>query len=161
MSIMPPRVACPSVSAPRDAAASGDFDLAVQQTHLALDAFVRGDPGPILSIFSERDDVVLANPFGPPRRGRIEVERATEQAAALFRDGTCRYEEISRYVTPDLGYIHELERAEAKTGGNEEFSTVSLRVTMIYRREGDTWKIVHRHADPITAPRSLDSIIDK
>ena len=147
--------------APSDAVASGDFDLAIQETRHALNAFVRGDPTPILSIFSERDDVVLANPFGPPRRGRIEVEKATEQAAALFRDGTCRYEEISRYVTPELGYIHELERAEAKAGGSDEFSVVSLRVTMIYRREGETWKIVHRHADPITAPRPLDSIIEK
>lgn len=113
------------------------------------------------SMFSKRDDVVLANPFGPPLRGPIEVERATEQAAALFRDGTCGYEEISRYVTAELGYIHELERAEAKVGGSEEFSAVSLRVTMIYRREGETWKIVHRHADPITAQRALDSIIEK
>ena len=25
----------------------------------------------------------------------------------------------------------------------------SLRVTLVYRREGDEWRLVHRHADPL------------
>jgi hypothetical protein len=31
---------------------------------------------------------------------------------------------------------------------------------MIYRREDDGWKIVLRQADPIMAPRPIDSIIE-
>jgi ketosteroid isomerase-like protein len=34
-------------------------------------------------------------------------------------------------------------------------------VTSIFRREDGTWKLVHRHADPITAPQSAESVISE
>jgi hypothetical protein len=36
---------------------------------------------------------------------------------------------------------------------------VGLRVTSIFCREDDAWKILHRHADPITTPRSGESVL--
>ncbi len=111
-------------------------------------------------LHSRRDDVTLANPFLPIRRGWTEIEDAIGQAAAALRGGGgVRYEEVSRVVTPELAYMVRIERTEAKVGGDEKLSPVSLRVTMIFRREGDSWKIVHRHADPITAARPAESII--
>jgi hypothetical protein len=32
-------------------------------------------------------------------------------------------------------------------------------VTTIFRREDGAWRIVHRHADPITSPRTPESIV--
>jgi hypothetical protein len=31
-------------------------------------------------------------------------------------------------------------------------------VTSLYRHEADGWRLVHRHADPITTIRSADSV---
>ena len=63
-------------------------------------------------------------------------------------------------LNPD-SHIVEIERGRAKFGGADEFASVSLRVTTIFRREAGEWRIVHRHADPITAPRPIESVLER
>ena len=99
-----------------------DFGAAVDAYRRALNAFVRGDPRPVLGHFSRRDDVTLANPLGPPRVGRTDVEMAVEAAAANFEDGSVRFEDLSRFATADLGYVVYLERAEVRLAGSDEMS---------------------------------------
>jgi len=41
----------------------------IDRTHQALAAFMKGDPAPVLQLFSHRDDVTLGNPFDPPASG--------------------------------------------------------------------------------------------
>jgi ketosteroid isomerase-like protein len=138
------------------------LDAIVEEAHRALDAFVKGDANPVKPLLSHRDDVTLANPFGPPRRGWTEVEETLEQAAANYRDGgVVGFEQVSKYFTPDLAYIVEIEHYQAKIGGSDEVTPVSLRCTTIFRREDDGWKIVHRHADPITAARPAESVVQR
>jgi ketosteroid isomerase-like protein len=55
----------------------------------------------------------------------------------------------------------EVERFEAKVGGSTDLGPVALRVTSAFRREDGEWKVVHRHADPITVPQSADSVIQR
>jgi ketosteroid isomerase-like protein len=43
----------------------------------------------------------------------------------------------------------------------EEVTPVVLRVTSIFRPEDGTWKIVHRHADPITTAQPAESVIQR
>ena len=54
-----------------------------------------------------------------------------------------------------------LEPQKAKLGGSEDVTPFTLRVTMIFRPEDGEWKIVHRHADPITTPQSAESVIQE
>ena len=139
-----------------------DLTQVMEEDHRALDAFVNGDPEPKKKMFSRRDDVTLANPFGPPARGWNQVEETLERASSQLREGEpTRFERISEYATADLAYIVEIERTRVKVGGANEPAEVSLRVTTIFRREDSEWKIVHRHADPITTPRSSDSLLQR
>jgi len=63
------------------------------------------------------------------------------------------------YATTDLAYEINIERSRVKVGEAEEVAPTALRTTTIFRREDDGWRIVHRHADPIVAPRPLESIV--
>jgi ketosteroid isomerase-like protein len=139
-----------------------DLEQVMEQDHGALAAFVTGDPEPKKRLYSRADDVTLANPYGPPARGWNQVAAALERAAAQLREGEpTGFERISGYATADLAYIVEIERYRMKTGGADHLVPVSLRVTTIFRRESDGWKVVHRHADPITAPRSAESVLER
>ncbi len=141
---------------------SSDLAQVIEQYHQALNAFVKGDPEPKKQLFSRRDDVTLANPLGPPARGWSQVEKTLEHAASLLRDGeSTNFERVSEYATADLAYIVEIERGRMKVGVADEMAPVSLRVTTIFRREDGEWRIVHRHADPITAPRPIESALEQ
>ena len=144
-------------------AASGaleDLDQVLGQYHDALGAFMRGDHEPAKRLFSEREDVTLGNPFGPFARGWTQVVQAMERAAALYRDGDADgFDTIARYVGPDLACTVEVERLRSKVGGREDLAPVELRVSTVFRREDGRWRIVHRHADPITTPQAAESVL--
>src|ERR687886_671802 len=143
-------------------AAVDDFELVVEPYHQALGEIIKGSAEGYKRAYSHRDDVTLANPFGPPARGWEQVGATMERAASRYRDGEIvSFENVAKYVTPELAYIVEVERYQAKVGGREDIGPVALRVTSIFRPEEGTWKVVHRHADPITTAQPAESVIQE
>jgi ketosteroid isomerase-like protein len=139
-----------------------DVDELIERYQQALDAFMKGDPKPVQDLFSHKEDASLANPYGPPVRGWEGIARTTEHAASLRRDGRARgFEIVAKNVTPELAYIVQIEHLQSKVGASEEITPYSLRATMIFRPEEGRWKVVHRHADPITAPQPAESVIQE
>ena len=130
--------------------------------HLASGEFLKGDPEPVKELWSHKEDVSLANPYGPPVRGWEKVAEAVEHAASLRSDGEfLEWQIVAKYVTAELAYIVQIERAEAKIGAREEFTPLAVRATMIFRPEAGEWKVVHRHADPITTAQPAESVIQE
>jgi len=139
-----------------------DFDTVVEQYQRALGEFVKGNPEPVKMVFSHREDVTLANPLGPVARGWEQVAATGERAASQVREGELvAFDIVAKYVTPELAYIVWVERNKAKVGGRQDVAPIALRVTTIFRPEDGTWKVVHRHADPITTAQPIESIIQK
>ena len=139
-------------------AAVDDVDELIEQWQLAAGEFVKGNPEPVKKLWSHKEDVTLANPWGPPVRGFDEVAKTIEHAASLRRDGEFVGSEIvAKYVSAELAYVVQLERA--KVGAREDIAPIATRSTMIFRPEEGTWKMVHRHADPITTPQPTESVI--
>jgi ketosteroid isomerase-like protein len=139
-----------------------DLDQVVEQYHLALGEFMKGNYEPAKELFSEREDVTLGNPFGPFARGLTQVVETMKHAASHYREGEASgFDAISKYVSPDLAYIVEVERLKSKVDGREDVSHLDLRVTSIFRREDGRWRLVHRHADPITTVQPAESVLRK
>ena len=137
-----------------------DFERVMEEYHLALGDFMKGNPESAKKLFSQRDDVTLGNPFGPFAKGWAQVVAAMEGAARNYRDGDAAgFDTIAKHLTPDLAYVVEVERLRSKVGGREEMTPLALRVTSVFRPEDGVWKLVHRHADPITAARPAESVI--
>lgn len=134
---------------------------AIDDDHQALNALIRGDPEPKKEMFSRREDVTLANPLGLPIRGWADIEQTLDRVASQMREGEPhRFERISEYATSDLAYVLEIEQTRVRMGASEEVTPFSLRATTIWRREESGWKIALRHADPITTPRPIESVLE-
>jgi ketosteroid isomerase-like protein len=127
-----------------------DLDEVIQQYHEALDVLVRGRPDPMKALFSRADDVVLANPFGPAVRGWEPASAGLDYASSRFSDGELSgFDRLASYVADDLATIYEVEHGKVSVGGGP-LTEWSLRTTTTFRREDGTWKVAHRHADPIS-----------
>ena len=137
-------------------------ELPLEEYHRAGIEIVNGSPEVYKTLYSHGDDVTLANPFGPPARGWTNVSATLDRAAANFRKGEpVGFENISTVVTPDLAYTVEIESYRVLVVGTDDLAPVSIRVTTVFRREDGTWKVTHRHADPITTPRPAASLLEK
>jgi len=143
-------------------AAVDDAHELIEQYHRAQGEFLIGNPEPVKDLFSHREDVTLANPYGPPVRGWEKVAKSIEHAASLRSDGTfLGWQIVAKYVSAELAYVVQVERAEAKIGAREDITRYAVRATMIFRPEDGEWKVVHRHADPITTPQPAESVIQE
>lgn len=139
-----------------------DFDLMIEKYHRALGELVKGNPGAATAMFSQREDVTLANPFGPVTRGWKSVVETAQLAASRYRDGeVTSFEKVAKHVAANLAYIVEVERYKAKVGGRDDITPVALRVTSIFRLEEGVWKLIHRHADPIISSQPTESVIQR
>ncbi len=137
---------------------TSDFDECVGQFQQALGRFFDGDPEPCKRLMSRRDDVTLANPFGPIARGWPQVDETMDRAALNYRDGAATgFEPAARAVAPELAYTVWVERFTTRV--DDRLIAGALRRTTIYRPESGSWKVVHTHADPITTSRGAESLV--
>ena len=140
--------------------AASTFDEAIEHHHRALDAFMARDTEPFKALFTRHPDATLANPFGGIARGWQEIPKRLDAAAANYADGEIiGIETITSEAAGNLGYTVEIERVRAKVGARGIFDSIALRTTSVLRREGNEWRLVHRHADPLVELQPAESIV--
>jgi ketosteroid isomerase-like protein len=121
--------------------------------HVAL---MRGDIARYRTFLLLGDDFTLMSPFGgePSRGGRLSDE-AWAAIGRFFRDGSqSTLELVQTYASPGLVVLAAIERSHVAVGAIPA-QDWALRVTLVFRREGETWKLVHRHADPLVEAISV------
>ncbi|MDX6326338.1 MAG: hypothetical protein QOK15_2692 [Nocardioidaceae bacterium] len=82
-----------------------------------------------------------------------------DDAASHISDGEAyEFRTVSWVETPDLAYEVGLERSLVRLAESPEKAQVELRVTAVFRREDEGWRLVHRHADTVTSRRPVESL---
>jgi SnoaL-like domain len=109
--------------------------------------FAQGRPAAFKALWSHDDEVSLCGGFGGTESGWNKVAARLDWASSQISEGTRSSEEIRSTVGADFAYIVQTERIRFRVPGRAEQSTLDLRVTMVFRRESEGWRIVHRHAD--------------
>jgi ketosteroid isomerase-like protein len=133
-----------------DPAPDSEWERFWAATTEANSAMVRGDSDPLKAIYSHSDDITVMGGFGGMELGWDEVGSRLEWAASQFREGSFEQRVVSRIVESDVACVVTIERNEVRIAGSPELTTLELRVTQVFHREDGTWRMVHRHADPLT-----------
>jgi ketosteroid isomerase-like protein len=118
-------------------------------------ALLNGDAAPRIAIWSHEDPVTV---FGAARtvRGWTETQQVFESLASQFSNGTFEYEVVASGASGDLAYVAGIEHSTVSVRGAAP-EAFELRVTTIFRRENGEWKVVHRHADPMSDSARLQA----
>lgn len=137
---------------------------AIARYHLAQKEFVKGNPQPLKDICSHADDVTVLGGYGGFEKGwSAQVEKRYDWASARFNsiEDERRVENISLVVTSEMAYSVDIERTKIRLANTDEVRPMALRVTSIFRRENDQWKVVHRHADPLVEVKPAAAILKR
>ena len=115
----------------------------------AASAFIRGDMRTYAALMRHADDYTLMPPTGgEPRFGFDDSDEALDALAQRFRGGESNLRVFQSYSSGNLAVLVAIERQHGRVGDLPE-QDWSLRVTLVFRREGSEWRLVHRHADPL------------
>jgi ketosteroid isomerase-like protein len=127
-------------------------DLAdlVARVREATASLIRGDVRRYLALVPSAEDYTLMPPTGGETRHGFDSSAETIEALEAFfaGEGDGEFELEQSYVSGDLAVLVGVERQHGVVSGlpGQDWS---LRVTLVFRREGTGWRLAHRHADPL------------
>jgi ketosteroid isomerase-like protein len=127
-----------------------DFEQFMKRRSEVALAYINGDASPLGEIVTHHSPATFFAPPGGYRQGAEAVWSQYERDATLFESGgEGQFEILHMGASDGLAYWIGFQRATAHLHGRPEAVPFNLRVTELFRREGDGWKLIHRHADPL------------
>ena len=144
------------LAVPVRAAAPGDeFEAMLAKMDAAQLELQNGRPEAFKALWSHADDITLSGGFGGVvEKGWDQISRRLDWVGAQFSNGTNTHERVVARASGDFGYVVQMEHLKFRVPGQEKDSTRDYRVTMIFRKEKDGWRIVHRQADSQTTKQA-------
>jgi ketosteroid isomerase-like protein len=136
-----------SLRAATPAYASEALDNAMRSVGDAVMTIRSGDAQPYIDCWADDPDVTLFGAWGPIERGYEALTSTFRWVGSRFtRHSGGSAENTVVHVSGDLACTIGFERGPVSVDGGPEREMV-IRVTHVYRRFGEEWKLVHRHAD--------------
>jgi ketosteroid isomerase-like protein len=135
-----------------------DLNELVERVRAATRALIEGDVRGYFALVDEAPDFTLMPPTGGPTRHGPDLSPETIEALEEFFEGSGEGDfELERsYASGDLAVLVGLERQHGIVAGLDQ--DWSLRVTLVFRREGSGWRLVHRHADALVHPIDMEHL---
>jgi ketosteroid isomerase-like protein len=132
-----------------------DISGLIRESEQANQALMRGGHRSWSAKVRLTDDFTLMSPLGgKPSQGTYTPEQLGE-IGRFFKNGTLRQEVVQTYASADIAVLAVIEHTNVEVGGLPA-QDWKLRVTLVYRRENNEWRLVHRHADPLAHGISLE-----
>ena len=111
-------------------------------------AYTQGDAEALEQIIAHHLPATFFGPNGGHHEGADVVSNVYAEGAKMFAPGSeSRFEILQAAADGEIGYCVSLQHATVRFAGKPEPVPMSLRITEIFRRESNAWKLVHRHAD--------------
>jgi len=127
-----------------------DFREFMKEREKAATAYVSGDYSDLSRLVAQSGDATFYAPRGGFVAGAENVSETYARDVHSFAPGSQNAFEILHMAASDrLAYWVGFQRALTNMQGSADPIPFNLRVTELFRREGDTWKLIHRHADPL------------
>ena len=131
-----------------------EVSKASEKFYAALNRMLNGDAGPLADIWLHDPNVMAMHPIGGREVGWDAVRESFEKVAELASNGNVELRDQIIRVAGDVACETGLERGRLKLAGRQV--TIEHRVTNLYQREGNAWKMIHHHTD--TSPPMMDVI---
>jgi NAD(P)H-dependent FMN reductase/ketosteroid isomerase-like protein len=126
------------------------FDAFMKQREKIAEDYVNGDATSLKAIVTHAGPATFFSPRGDHLEGVEAVAGRYERDAASFhKGGSTGLEVLQASASGDLAFWTGLQHAKARMGRNGEATEMTLRVTEVFRLEDGSFKLVHRHADPL------------
>lgn len=125
-----------------------DFLIWLQRDFVRAErAMFDGDAGPRRAIWAEEEPVTVLGAWRNVSNHAELVEAFDELSTSFSNCADYEFDLISFEVLGNMAYTVGYERVAASIDG--EPRSFTLRATQVYRRNGDGWRVVHRHADRV------------
>jgi ketosteroid isomerase-like protein len=135
-----------------------DLDELTRIAQESAQAYFAGDLDRYAGLVRHDHDFSLMPPFGGPTvHGFTLDDEARESTRNTFHGGAVTVEVEASHLGADLAVLGVVERQSGQVG-ELPAQDWSLRVTLVFRRDGDTWRLVHRHADALVHPIDWETL---
>jgi ketosteroid isomerase-like protein len=130
----------------------------VDRAREAARALMQGDIRRYLALVNHAPDYTLMSPIGgPTTHGFDSSPERIEELEKYFGGGEADFELEQHYSSGDLAVLVGVERQHGSVAGlpDQEWP---LRVTLVFRRGDSGWQLVHRHADALVHPITMEQL---
>src|SRR5690349_13283137 len=117
-----------------------DFEQFMKQRDEAARAFVNGDAALLGDIVTRTSPATFFGPKGGYDQGADNVYAVYDRDAAHFTIGNSTFEILHMAASDGLAYWVGFQRATAQFHGSTKTVQFNLRISEIFRREGNQWK---------------------